>query len=184
MTNIRGIKTKKTVGIAILATLMIGIMVGIAIDYLLLSNEASFNITLQTGLPLNCQFTKEPSGNIYVDQWYNQSIEVTVTNNDDYQGYNILYHINITASGITSGNIEMLARVKGQITGVWSSNYTLSFSTIDTDIIHATFLASETLIAKSGENDDVLIAQIFFRILSGAPTGQWDVDLWIEGYPE
>ncbi|MHA2255913.1 MAG: hypothetical protein ACXAAM_07570 [Candidatus Heimdallarchaeaceae archaeon] len=184
MVNLREIKISKGVGVAILGTLMIGIVVGIAIEYYLLSNTATFNVNVQTGLPLSCAFTTKPAGNIYPDQWYNDSIVIDVTSSDDYQGYYIKYYINLSATGINPGDIVMVARVRGDNAGLWSSNFTLSFSTVDTDIIQATFLASEEYIAISGQPDDTLIAQMFFIVSSSAPSGQWDVDLWIEGYPE
>jgi hypothetical protein len=184
MVNLRKIKINKGVGVAILGTLMIGIVVGIALEYYLLSNTATFNVNVQTGLPLSCTFSQTPpSGNIYTDQWYNESIEIDVTSSDTYQGYNIKYYINISASGITSTSIVMVARVRGDNAGTWSSNETLSFSTVDTDIIQATLFTNEEYIAISGQPDDTLIAQMFFIISGSGPGGSWDVDIWIEGYP-
>ncbi len=184
MVNLRKFKISKGVGVAILGTLMIGIIAGMAIEYYLLSNTATFNVNVQTGLPLSCSFTTSPSGNLYPDQWYNDSIVIDVTSSDTYQGYYIKYYINVSASGINPGHIVMVARVRGDDAGTWSSNYTLSFSTVDTDIIQASFLATEEYIALSDQLDDTLIAQMFFIISSSPPGGQWDVDLWIEGYPE
>ena len=58
MTKIRGIEIKKSVGVAFLGTLMIGIIAGIAISNYLLSNNATFSIDVQSDIwPLEVSFT-------------------------------------------------------------------------------------------------------------------------------
>ena len=127
------------------ALIMIGIISGIAISQLI-SNTANFSVKVDGSAPLNVQKLKEPSGTLYQDQWYNNSVLLNVSNQDTNQGYDFYLVIKIVHSGIQPSFIYMEVNHSLGTQNNYGSATSLSFSLDPSpNTISATYLFSTPL---------------------------------------
>ena len=192
---------RKRLSILLGSTLVVGVLLGAAVASMILSSSHTFDLTVTDQYQMAWSppdaFTTwdecKPSGDIYKDTWYNDTIiQANLTNYDNSNGYDLTINISFYCEGIDVYQYMVRGAAIYKIEGnpwVPNSNFlgtapNLAFSFAgpganNPNRIVYTLLTGISLGDVEGNNWVHL--KIRFWLHPNAPTGSWHIELNVEG---